>query len=203
MSVTLLITGFGPFPGAPTNPTGPLALRLAHRRRPAFGDARRVAHVFRTSYAAVERELPALLAHHKPDAILMLGLAARTRHLRIETRARNTVSTVIPDADGRRPILPALSANARTSMPARAPTARLWQSARAAGVPARLSSDAGRYLCNALFWHALDAAARAGEPKVAAFVHVPQLRPDLTLARLTRAGEAILLGILAATRQPR
>jgi pyrrolidone-carboxylate peptidase len=32
---TVLITGFGRFPGAPSNPSGPLALALAKRRRPA------------------------------------------------------------------------------------------------------------------------------------------------------------------------
>jgi len=31
MSTTVLITGFGPFPGAPFNPTEPLALALACR----------------------------------------------------------------------------------------------------------------------------------------------------------------------------
>src|SRR3982751_6406993 len=87
--VTVLITGFGRFPGAPFNPSGPLARAVAKRRRPAFADLRRVLHVFETSYAAVDRELPRLLAQHKPDIVLMFGLAGRTPHLRIETRAQN------------------------------------------------------------------------------------------------------------------
>ena len=29
MAVTILVTGFGPFPGAPFNPTGPLVKQLA------------------------------------------------------------------------------------------------------------------------------------------------------------------------------
>jgi pyroglutamyl-peptidase len=203
MPVTLLITGFGPFPGVPANPSGPLALRLARRRRPAFADTRRIAHVFRTSYAAVERELPALVAQHRPDAILMFGLATRTQHLRIETRARNAISPVFADADGRKPAAQVLAAHAAAAMPARAPTSRLRQAARTAGVPAAISHDAGRYLCNALFWRALDAAARRGGPRVVVFVHVPRLRPNLTQADLVRAGEAILLGVLAAARRLR
>ena len=35
MAITILITGFGPFPGAPFNPTEPLAQELARRRHPA------------------------------------------------------------------------------------------------------------------------------------------------------------------------
>ena len=46
MTTTVLLTGFGPFPGAPFNPTGPLVEALARRRHPGLGDVRRVAHVF-------------------------------------------------------------------------------------------------------------------------------------------------------------
>ncbi|MDO9062455.1 MAG: pyroglutamyl-peptidase I, partial [Bradyrhizobium sp.] len=34
----ILITGFGPFPGAPCNPTQPLVARLVQLRRPALAD---------------------------------------------------------------------------------------------------------------------------------------------------------------------
>src|SRR5262245_8082270 len=61
MATTILITGFGPFPGAPKNPTGPLARTLARRRRSALADTRRIGHVFRTSYASIEKDLPVLL----------------------------------------------------------------------------------------------------------------------------------------------
>src|SRR5438105_3028909 len=98
MMRTVLLTGFGPFPGAPYNPTGALVRALARSRCPAFAGVRRIAHVFPTSYAAVDRELPALLTREAPDVILMFGLATRTRQLRIETRARNAVSLRTPDA---------------------------------------------------------------------------------------------------------
>ena len=100
---TILITGFGRFPGAPFNPSGPLARAVARRRRPAFADVKRVVHIFQTSYAAVDRDLPKLIAQHKPDLILMFGLAGRTSHMRIETRARNTMSVLFPDGTGFRP----------------------------------------------------------------------------------------------------
>src|SRR3989442_1750748 len=83
-TATIIITGFGPFPGAPYNPTDPLVSMLARRRRPAFAGVRRIAHVFRVSYEAVDRELPELLAREQPDVLVMFGLAMRTRHIRIE-----------------------------------------------------------------------------------------------------------------------
>lgn len=95
----VLITGFGRFPGAAFNPSGPLARKLARIRRPALSGIELVGHVFPTSYAAVDRELPLLLKQHQPDVVLMFGLATRSKVLRIETRARNALSR-FPDATG-------------------------------------------------------------------------------------------------------
>ena len=94
----LLLTGFGPFPGAPHNPTRPLVTRLAQLRRPALDDVEIFSHIFPVTYAAVDRQLPDVLAQVKPDALLMFGLAARTPYLRIESRARNAVTMLWPDA---------------------------------------------------------------------------------------------------------
>src|ERR1700723_1739339 len=94
----ILITGFGPFPGAPFNPTQPLVARLLRLRRPLLGEVELSAHIFPVTYHAVDRQLPELLAKHRPQALLMFGLAARTPFVRIETRARNAVTTLWPDA---------------------------------------------------------------------------------------------------------
>ena len=94
----ILITGFGPFPGAPYNPTQALVERLLRLRRPAFSDVDLSGHIFPVTYKAVDLELPQALAKHRPQALLMFGLAGRTAHLRIETRARNAVTMLWPDA---------------------------------------------------------------------------------------------------------
>jgi len=135
---SVLITGFGRFPGAPFNPSGPVALALAKRRRPAFADLRRAAHIFETSYAAVDRDLPKLIARLKPDIVLMFGLAARTPFVRIETRARNAMSILFPDVRGHRPDERAI-ARGKPALCGRAPFRRVLGAARAARVPARAS----------------------------------------------------------------
>jgi pyroglutamyl-peptidase len=204
MTDTILITGFGPFPGAPFNPSEPLALELARRRHPAFGSARRVAHVFRVTYEAIDRELPELIAREKPVALVMFGLATRTKYVRIETRARNVLTRVVPDADGQIPLASAIARAAPTTLSLRAPAQRLLMAALATGVPAVLSHDAGQYLCNYLCWRAAE-ATRAGALRLAAFIHVPGVRRlgvqqrglALTLDDLTRAGEAIVRAALA------
>ena len=98
----ILITGFGPFPGAPFNPTMPLVKRLPQLRRPAFADVELIGHIFHVTYATVDRQLPELIAKYRPQAVLSFGLADRPAHVRIETRARNAVTTRFPDADRNR-----------------------------------------------------------------------------------------------------
>src|SRR5882762_1354278 len=95
----ILITGFGPFPGAPYNPTQPLVARLLRLRRPALSDVELTGHIFPVTYKAVDHQLPDLLAKRQPHALLMFGLATRTPYVRIETRARNAVTMLWPDAD--------------------------------------------------------------------------------------------------------
>ena len=203
--MNILLTGFGPFPGAPFNPTGPLVEKLARSRK--LAGVRRTAYVFHTSYEAVDRELPLLIMRNKPDVLVMFGLAARTRHVRIETRARNALSRVIPDASGAMPRSASIVAGAALDLPLPTPAQRLVRAARSAGVPTAVSRDAGSYLCNYLCWRAAEAAAQANGPKVAAFVHVPKVRnrggtrtAPLTFDDLLRAGEAIVLAAAAAAR---
>lgn len=206
---TILVTGFGPFPGAPFNPTTPLVKRLARLRRPALADVRVVPHLFTTSYAAVERELPALIAAHRPDALLMFGLAGRTRAIRIETRARNALA-LMPDVAGAAPRGRAIAPGApHQTMPA--PARHLHSAAAAARVPVTVSRDAGHYLCNYLCWQAALAARRPGGPQLAAFIHVPLTRRHArprgkskrgpSLDDLTRAGTRLLLALAAAARR--
>jgi pyrrolidone-carboxylate peptidase len=114
MTATILITGFGPFPGAPYNPTGPLVIELARRRHPAFANVRRVAHIFPVSYEAVDRELPTLLKRERPDALIMFGLAVRAKQIRVEMRARNAITRTVPDVSGSIPL-------AATILPGAAP----------------------------------------------------------------------------------
>jgi len=205
--VRVLITGFGPFPGAPFNPSAALAKALTRRRRPAFAGIERTQHVFATTYASVDRDLPKLLTR-KPDVVLMFGLAGRRRHLCIETLARNGISVLFPDASGWRPQLSAITLRAPAAFKGNAPFARLLGATRASAVPSRLSRDAGRYLCNYAFWRGLE-HAHNGRPLVQ-FVHIPPARKSRprrqaksgasSPARLLAAAEALLIALIAASR---
>lgn len=198
----MLVTGFGPFPGAPDNPTGPLVRAIARRKRPALDGVALAAHVFSTRYKAVDRALPRLLKKHRPDAVLMFGLATRSRGIRIETAARNRISFQ-PDAGGYTSGPCVIESGAPRSLPVRAPAAALLRAAGEAGLPVRLSRDAGQYLCNYVLWLAIRASERPDGPKLAAFIHVPPLSERVTIDGLTATAQSILLAAVASLRRRR
>ena len=167
------LAGFGPFPGVPFNPSAVLVGELAHRRRPAFADVVRTTHVFATSYAAVDRDLPKLFAE-KPDLVLIFGVAGRRRYLSVETRARNALSVLYPDVSGHRPARGTIERGEPGALRGAAPFAQLLGAMRPSGFPARLSRDAGRYLCNYAYWRALERARET--PTLVQFVHIPYIK---------------------------
>ncbi|SRR5581483_9960321 len=212
MPLTILLTGFGPFPGAPFNPTGPLVRELVRRGHTGLGHPRRVAHVFSTSYADVDRELPLLIARERPDILLMFGLATHSRHIRIETWARNALSRAHPDASGQQPTSATIVADGPVGRRLPVPAQRLVAAVRATGGRAILSRNAGSYLCNYLCWRASEAATRPGGPRLVSFIHVPLVPRRLLFGSrdaplafddLVQAGEAIVAAMVAAARTRR
>jgi pyroglutamyl-peptidase len=225
----ILITGFEPFPGAPYNPTPKLVERLLRLRRPALADVERIGHIFPVTYEAVDRQLPELIAQHQPDALLMFGLATRTPFLRVETRARNTVTQIFPDASHAKVRSRTLAAGAESTKRFGSHTAKLLRAAQSTGIDARLSLSAGFYLCNYLSWRAIEAtrarhdsekgepvfgenhATKNDGPRLAAFIHVPLVPRDaanrrkrgaVTFEQMVDTGEAMMMEMVKLARQP-
>jgi pyroglutamyl-peptidase len=179
----LLITGFGPFPRVPRNPSEGLARAVAKDPRWRRLDIAAESLVLETRYAAIETHLVPKIREFQPDAILMLGVAGRRRHVSVETRAINRVSRMMPDAGGVIAPQPAFRPGAPAVLRSRASLVQMMVAMRRRGVDARLSRDAGRYLCNAAYFSALmetlpadesfcaDAAHVAAIPVV--FIHIP------------------------------
>ncbi|MBV1697831.1 MAG: pyroglutamyl-peptidase I [Hyphomicrobiales bacterium] len=204
--VRVLLVGFGPFPGAPVNPSAALVKALARRRRPALALTQCAIHILATSYAAVDRDLPGLLRQN-PDVVLMFGLAGRRRHLCIETRARNAQSVLFPDIGGYRPQRNVISRGGPAAVRGNAPVADLLGALRGHCFPARLSRDAGRYLCNYVYWRCLRHVT--GRRPLVQFVHIPPVkigsqrkpRRGLSFQSLLAASEALLIAMIAASRR--
>jgi pyroglutamyl-peptidase len=176
----ILVTGFGAFPGTPVNPTETLVAALATcAAPPGVALSTRLLPV---SWTETARLLEEAIAEIRPDAVLMFGVAGRSRAIRIEMRAANRAHVAAADAGGRLVSRDRLDVDGPAYRRARCDGVALLRAAAALGVPARVSRDAGTYLCNAALWTAL---AATEETVPVAFVHVPpseRLPPERLLA---------------------
>ena len=168
----ILVTGFEPFNDDPINPTQNLVWEL-RREVPAGIDL--VTDVLPVDTVTALPQLMSLLERHRPDAVLLMGLAQHRSALSIERVAINLLDFNMPDNAGRRiqdePIIPGGPAAYFTTLPSRAIVEKL----RAAGIPVELSYTAGTYLCNQVLYTALHwAAEREPAPRVG-FLHTPAM----------------------------
>lgn len=170
---TLLLTGFEPFHTHPVNPSAQAAEAL---------DGLDLGHLqVRSALLPVEPQaagevLRALLDKHRPDAVLLTGLAAGRPQVTAERVALNVMDFVIPDNAGQtyrdQPVCtgPGAPAAYLSTLPLRAVVAG-W---RAAGLPGGISNTAGLYVCNFVLYAALHHLAGTGRAHVpCGFLHVP------------------------------
>jgi len=168
---TVLITGFGPFPGVPVNATMQLVPELARAAARQFAGVRIATEVLATEWAAAPRRLDALLAEIEPDLVLHFGVSSRARGFEVEARARN-VCTASPDAAGALPPGAAIRDGGAEFAAASLPVQHIVTRLRRRGIPAFVSRDAGGYLCNATLYHSLRSARDAPGRRVG-FIHIP------------------------------
>lgn len=164
---TVLLTGFEPFGGDTANPSGEAVHLVAEQWA---GPERLVTAVLPVTFDSAAARLRGLIAEHRPDAVIAVGLAGGRAAIAVERVAVNLVDARIPDNDGAQPIevpsVPGAPAAHFATLPVKEITRRIAD----AGVPAELSYSAGTFVCNHVFFTAIEAAASATR---AGFVHVP------------------------------
>ncbi len=177
MSGTVLVTGFGAFPGVPRNPTAELAAALDGVRVAGHTIVGRVLPV---SFQRGPDEAIALAVEHYASLVVGLGVATRRSVVCVESRGIRVAHDRL-DVDGTGICLPEpLRADGPPIV-----EATLDVQALAGALDARVSDDAGRYVCNAWLYrvaHALSVPV--------GFVHVPPA--GLAPERLQRGLAALL-----------
>ncbi|WP_169822990.1 pyroglutamyl-peptidase I [Methyloligella halotolerans] len=201
----MLLTGFGPFPGVPKNPSMALVEDLADAFRDTLGITLHK-RILSTEWNTVRYEAPALLDAIRPDIVIHFGLCRGANAIRIERSAYNQASR-LEDAANILPPSPAILPGGTPRLDTPLSTAHLARGLRLAGIPALPSLSAGRYLCNYLYYLSLDWAAKQSpvrsHPPLVLFVHIPPARGDggyLEPAEIARGAAAILSDILQAPR---
>lgn len=169
-----LLTGFGPFPGAPVNPTASIIAKAAASDR-----ARTL--ILSTRYDAVPGALEAA-ACEKPDVVVMTGLAVAADRVRIELLARNQSPPGRPDSSGKVWTDGVIERGGPDTRETTADLPALFMALQEAGVESEISRDAGGYVCNFAYFHAL----RRFEAARIVFVHLPLT--ETAFAEAVRAG---------------
>lgn len=116
-----------------------------------------------------------LLPYIAPElrAVVLFGLAADRQWISVETQAFNARDTTLRDAHGHPPPNPTIIPEAPAVLPATADTQTLCAALNNAGLPTRLSDDAGRFLCNESLFKTLCFARQHKRALQAVFIHVP------------------------------
>lgn len=159
---TVLVTGFDPFDGADLNPSGEIARRLGELGHP---DCHLVAEVLPVSFSRAPQLIAAALDAHRPDILIMLGLAENRHAITPERVALNLADTAIPDNDGDQPTDAPLEPHGPPARLSTLPVKSIAHAIAAAGIPAEVSLSAGSYVCNAVMYAALGIAEQHGETR--------------------------------------
>ncbi len=168
----VLLTGFEPFAGASLNPSEQIVNGLKASQIEGVELHTAVLPVVFTESSELLRHLIKL---HKPDVVICLGQAEGRREISFERVAINLDDARLADNAGRvvldQPVVAAGPSAHFTTLPVKEMVAAV----RAEGIAAGLSTTAGTFVCNHIFYamqHELaETSVRSG------FIHVP-LMPE-------------------------
>jgi len=203
--ITVLVTGFGPFRAQyPVNPSWEIAKNLPpflpppKHNAPAITEhppVRILVHPeqVRVAYTSVRELVPKLWEGRKIDHMIHIGMASGRRFYSIERRGhrddylmRDVDDRLLGDGERRREegdnwVWNGVPDELLTS----ANIDDVWRRWRAAlpNVDIRISEDAGRYLCDFIYFSSLAYLYKKEEERRVIFLHVPVESDDISVRR--------------------
>jgi pyroglutamyl-peptidase len=196
----ILLTGFEAFGSVSENPSQRVVEHFMAKPLAAEQQVTLITAVLPVDYAAASHILPELLAKHRPDAVLMLGVAQMRDSINLERIALNINDAKIADNAGNQksgqPIVDDAPVAYRSTLPLEA----MYTAIQSAGIAVTYSNHAGAYLCNHVFYlarHSLECAGLGHIP--CGFIHLPDMgqeSPKMPLEKIIRAVR-LALGVLS------
>lgn len=167
----MLLTGFEGYGGRGLNPAGEIVKSLRGER--IAGEVIK-GEVFPVSYEGLEERMRKAILTHRPPAVICLGLWPGEPMIRLERFGLNRNDFEIPDNEGALRSDPIDEAGP-TARAATLPVEVIQKRLLAADIPARISSTAGNFLCNATLYKTLGILEAEGLEIPCGFIHVPYL----------------------------
>jgi pyroglutamyl-peptidase len=197
MARTILVTGFAPFGGESQNSSW-RAVQLLE----GWTCANRivVAREIPCAFGVSIRALETMIAELKPEILICVGQAGGRADLSVERIAVNLDDADAPDNEGVRPVNTPVRANAPPAYFSTLPVKAIVAAMKGAGLPASLSSTAGHFVCNHLFFGACHLQATRFEAMRVGFIHVPYALEQGARhpGAPTMATEAVAMGLKIA-----
>lgn len=169
---SVLLTGFEPFAGASLNPSEQIVKALSAGGVVGVELHTAVLPVVFTESSELLRHLIKL---HKPNVVICLGQAEGRKEISVERIAINLDDARLADNAGRivtdQPVVEGAVPALFTTLPAK----QMVAAVRAEGIAAGLSTTAGTFVCNHIFYAMQHALAETGVSS--GFIHVP-LMPE-------------------------
>jgi len=187
--VKILLTGFDRFGDLPFNPS-----ELTVRAMPARAGL--VCEILPTEYERAGAIIRERIGALRPDIVLGTGVAAARTSLCLERVALNIDDAEIADNAGALRSGAAIASGGPLALEAIADLPPILARLRAAGIDAVISTHAGTFICNHVFYVALTELQRIGRTARCVFLHLPMRERveefvnavDVVLVELARQG---------------
>ena len=166
----ILVTGFDPFGGEPTNPAIESVKRIDENIEGAEIIKLEIPTVFHKAADVVEAKIKEV----KPDVILSVGQAGGRYGITVERVAINEDDARIEDNEGNQPIDVKIREDGAPAYFASLPIKAMVEEIKKENIPASVSNSAGTFVCNHIMYQDLYLAEKYGDIK-AGFIHVPFL----------------------------
>jgi pyroglutamyl-peptidase len=181
----ILVTGFEPYGGRRINPAHEIMRKVDGR---TIGGSPVAGRPLPVAFEPLKRRIMELLDELRPSAVIGLGLWPGEALIRLERVGLNLADFDAADNEGKLLREVVISSNSAAARLATLPLRRIEQALLEAGIPARVTTTAGTFLCNACLYYLLEAAEHSSPTPRCGFIHVPYL-PEQVAERLaeTRA----------------
>lgn len=206
--INVVISGFGPYEDLSINPSYEVPLALEHAKNgdlesdfglPEGVEIKVKSVMLPISFANAWPQLLDTINAQDADIVIATGVKHADRGVQLERCATNIMDANKPDVDNRTPQSVQIVENGPAAYWTRLPLRMILNDFAHSGIASTLSSDAGTYVCNSLFYRLLDWASNNSQKRIiAGFVSFPPVvalhdaRHGLPLDAQIKAGKSII-----------
>lgn len=184
----ILITGFEPFNGMEVNPSKTIAKKYVRSNY--------IVCILPVSYQKAKEEFLKVIEKEKPDYILSLGLNSGSQSVRVEHYAYNLMSGKNPDEDGVYKNQEVIIPGAPSRFSSLVDTTLITTLCKLKGISCIESGDPGRFICNMIYYLALNSKAKAS-----LFIHLPKFE-DMSSDQMVLAVDVAIEVLINGRHNP-